>query len=231
MYTRKIICLANSYKHRERCIAGRVFDHGSVGEWIRPVSRREGRGLSLAELRYGALGGTVSVGDIADVQLARAVPEGHQQENHEIAGIGSWQKSGCATWTLLYASQDVDSPAFWTDYGSSSRGLADRVPMSVAPALGASLQLIYLRNMELLVRPSRDGRRKDVRVCFTHLGQEFVLKVTDPVVCEEMASTSFGHYPRGMAMLCISTTEPLDGFVYRIAASIITPRTCESFRQ
>lgn len=229
MYTREIVCLANSYKHRGWCIAGREYRNGAVGTWLRPVSVREGRGLSDAEIRYGLLRGTVSVGDIADVRLVRPVPEGHQCENHEIAGTGVWRKSGCTTWTLLYACVDRDDPDFWVDYGHSSRGHADRIPDSMVPALGSSLKLICLRSLDLWVGPGRDGR-KEVRACFTHLGMTCRLKVTDPVVCGVMVSKSSGYYPWGMAMLCISITEPLHGFVYRIVASIITPRRCESFR-
>lgn len=230
MYARRIICLANSYKHGGRCVAGRVYRDGSVGEWMRPVSARDGRELSAAECRYGLLRGAVSVGDIADVQLARPVPEGHQVENHEIAVAGGWRKSGCATWTLLYASQDEDCADFWIDRGSSSRGLADRVPVSMALALGASLQLIYLSRMELLVRTGFNGVGKEIRACFTHLGKQFMLKVTDPLISDSMKTRPPGRYPLGMVLLCISISEPFQGFVYRLVATIITPRRCENFR-
>jgi hypothetical protein len=231
MYTRRIICLANSYKHGGRCVAGRVYRDGSVGEWVRPVSVREGRELSPAECRYGLLRGEVSVGDIVDVQLAKPVPNGHQVENHEIACTGAWRKAGCATWTLLYACQDVDCQEFWADRGRSSRGMADRVPVSVSTTLGASLQWIYLPHMELLVRAGFSGVGKEVRACFVHLGQEYRLKVTDPEVCNATKANPPGRYPVGMALLCVSISEPYDGFVYRLVATIITPRRCESFRQ
>lgn len=196
---------------------------------MRPVSASEERGLSVAECRYGLLRGVVSVGDIAEVRLARSVPEGHQRENHEITGAGVWRKSGYATWTLLYACVDKDDQEFWVDYGHSSRGQADRVPESMATALGSSLKLICLRGMELWVGPGRDGKI-EVRSCFAHLGTEYRLKVTDPLVCNVMKSKPSGYYPWGMAMLCISITESLHGFVYRIVASIITPRRCERFQ-
>jgi hypothetical protein len=229
VYSRKIICLANSYKHGGRCIAGRDYQDGVVGKWLRPVSGREGRELSVAECRYGLLRGEVAVGDIADVELARPVPQGHQLENHEIVGAGGWRKLGCASWTLLYASQDADSADFWIDRGSSSRGVADRVPVSIASDLGASLQLIYLRRTELLVRAGFTGG-KEVRACFSHLGMEYNLKVTDPVICVYMKNKQLGMYPMGMAFLCVSVSEPFQGFVYRLVATIITPRRCESFR-
>jgi len=229
VYSRKIICLANSYKHGGRCIAGREYHNGAIGAWLRPVSVREGRELSVAECRYGLLRGAVSVGDIAAVELARPSPQGHQVENHEIAGAGGWQKSGCASWTLLYASQDADCADFWINRGGSSRGVADRVPVSMASDLGASLQLIYLRRMELLVRTGFNGG-KEVRACFSHLGTEYNLKVTDPVICEDMKNKQPGTYPEGMVLLCISVSEPFQGFVYRLVATVITPRRCEKFR-
>lgn len=230
MYTRRIICLANSYKPRGRCVAGRVFQDGSVGEWVRPVSAREGGELSPAECRYGMLRGSVAVGDIADVQLARPARQGHQLENHEIEGAGVWRKTGCATWTLLYACQDEDCPDFWVNRGSSGRGLADRVPMSMAPEFSASLQLIYLPRMDLLVGTGFDGVGKEIRACFSHLGQEYRLKVTDPAICDEMKAKPVGRYPVGMVLLCISISQPYKGHLYRLVATVITPRRCESFR-
>jgi len=229
MYTRRIICLANSYKHGGTCVAGRAYQDGSVEEWVRPVSAREGRELSQTECSYGLLRGSVAVGDIADVQLARPARQGHQVENHEIAGADVWQKTGCATWTLLYACQDEDCPDFWINRGSSSRGLADRVPVYMASDFNASLQMIYLPRMEFLVGTGFNGG-KEVRACFSHLGQEYRLKVTDPWVCKGMKAKPVGHYPVGMALLCISISEPFDGHLYRLVATVITPRGCESFR-
>lgn len=229
MYSRRIICLANSYKHGGRCIAGRGYQDGVVGSWLRPVSMRDGRELSPAECRYGLLRGEVAVGDITEVNLARPVPQGHQLENHEIAGTGGWRKWGCASWTLLYASQDADCADFWVDCGSSSRGVADRIPVAMASALGASLQLIYVRRMELLVQTGFNGGQ-EIRACFTHRGAEYNLKVTDPVVCEQMRSAKPGKYPEGIALLCISVSEPFQGYVYRLVATVITSRRCENFR-
>ena len=47
---------------------------------------------------------------------------------------------------------------------------------------------------------------------------------------DEMKTRALGQYPVGMALLCISVSEPFQGFVYRLVATIITPRRCESFR-
>lgn len=229
MYRRRIICLANSYKHGGSCIAGRSYVNGVIGEWIRPVSVREGRELSAAEQRYSFLR-SVSVGDICEVDLARPAPMGCQKENHEIAGRGGWRKLEHATWTLLYACQDVHSPPFWIDMGSSTRGIADRVPIAESPRLGASLQLIHVPRLELRVQTGYDRAKKEVRASFAYEGQEYVLKVTDPVICGVMKKMSYGTYPFGMALLCVSVSEPYKGFVYRLVATLITPRRCESFR-
>ncbi|WP_375233212.1 dual OB domain-containing protein [Pseudomonas syringae] len=37
-HTLDMVCLANSWKHGGRCIAGKIYGGDRSGEWIRPVS-------------------------------------------------------------------------------------------------------------------------------------------------------------------------------------------------
>ena len=81
-----ILCLANSKKYGERCIAGVVMQpdgkgqffpvrHQGAPRWIRPVS--DGlHGQVPARLAEG-----VSVGDILSINSIKACPEGYQSEN------------------------------------------------------------------------------------------------------------------------------------------------------
>ena len=47
-----LVCLANSRKHNDRCVAGKVYESGQILEWIRPISSRQGEELSDLERKY-----------------------------------------------------------------------------------------------------------------------------------------------------------------------------------
>lgn len=65
---KRLVCLANSHKHNARCIAGRELLAESIGEWIRPISDREGEEVSVSERQY-ADGSEPRVLDVIDVSL------------------------------------------------------------------------------------------------------------------------------------------------------------------
>jgi putative nucleic acid modification protein with dual OB domain len=98
-YTKRIVCLANSYKPPQgRCIAGvEVLGNGNYGDWIRPVSDRPTAEVSYAEYRYQN-GGVPQLLDIIDVPLLNAVPNNHQSENHVIDATAGWAKVGELSW-------------------------------------------------------------------------------------------------------------------------------------
>jgi hypothetical protein len=93
-YVKTIVCLANSYKTRGRCIAGReVLAKNKYGGWIRPVSARVKAEVSLSECRYQN-NGIPKVLDIIDVPLSIPAPDNHQTENHILDPKSWWVKRG-----------------------------------------------------------------------------------------------------------------------------------------
>lgn len=84
-----IICLANSRKHGDRCIAG---INPQTGEWVRPVSHlNDGRVPKPMRLIDGQ---EPQLLDILEIPLADDGPDfGFEKENRSILP-GKWRKLG-----------------------------------------------------------------------------------------------------------------------------------------
>ncbi|RYD73140.1 MAG: hypothetical protein EOP55_17585, partial [Sphingobacteriales bacterium] len=80
---RDFVCLANSKKHGERCIAGKLIGGPAVGTWYRPVSSRPSRGISENEATYND-GGAVNALDIISIWDTAKHQHVFQQENYII---------------------------------------------------------------------------------------------------------------------------------------------------
>lgn len=232
MYTRTIICLANSRKRPSgRCIAGKELNNGQPGPWLRPVSNRPGHEVSEEERRYEN-GRSAQLLDIVRIPLGQPAPLGHQVENHVLDDQYYWAKEGVATWEQVVAAVDAPEAAFWAYLDSTFHGVNDKVREENVPRLGRSLQLIRVNDLTMKVRveagyQGRPGRRR-VRASFTAMGHQFCLSVTDPVMEERYLAEENGEYRIGDAVMCISVSEVWQEYAYafRLAASIITPERC-----
>lgn len=231
MYTKTIICLANSRKPPSgRCIAGREIAGGEVGAWLRPISARQGHEVSDEERRYEG-GKKAQLLDIICVPLTRPSPDGHQVENHVLDDGYYWSKEGSATWDLVLASADPYDPAFWANSQSTYHGINDKVSEDVVNSAGCSLKLIVVNDLVVHVRREEgfetNPARRRVRARFTLNGQRYLLSVTDTEIEELYLTMADGDYAIGEAALCISLVEVWNGFAFRVVASVITAERCE----
>src|SRR5579864_5584579 len=109
MPTLDILCLANSYKRRGRCIAGLRLDGGG---WIRPVARTP-NGELYPEHFVLPDGSSPRVLDVVRVPLEGPEPSAHQPENW-LVGDRPWQlvRRGLpANLAPLLRAQITDGPA------------------------------------------------------------------------------------------------------------------------
>ena len=180
-----LVCLANSRKEGERCIAGKSFVDGKVGEWVRPVSGQLGGEVSKGRLRYND-GTDLSVMDIVDVPVLMAVPENHQQENWLLDPDFRLKKRGRITWNQL--SDLLDTPDDLWMYSPSERN--DRVASGEADKMNDSLRFICVDKLTFFVNwPPRKWGMKftrkppQVRAIFEYHGNHYNIVVSDPV-CE-----------------------------------------------
>ncbi|MBI5427046.1 MAG: hypothetical protein HZA02_02070 [Nitrospinae bacterium] len=222
-YSKKIICLANSNRHNERCVAGKeALENGVINGWIRPISARPGAELSRQERCYEN-GVEPRVLDIINILILESKPHSHQTENHLIDHSARWTKKGVWPWEDL--EKIVDTPStLWINDGSSYYGMNDRIPAEQASSLLGSLTLIKLKS--LVIQVAIEGKefgnpRRRVRASFEYHNEYYDLVVTDPVVEEEFLARTDSNYPLSDAYLCISLGEIYEGYCYKLVAAVI----------
>jgi hypothetical protein len=225
-YQRTIICLANSRKPPSgRCIAGREFNAGRFGHWIRPISDRPTEEISEEERRYQD-GTDPDVLDIIAIEMAMARPHQHQQENHVIDDNYYWVKVGTLPWSQLEDAVDYAGGPLWLNGYSSSLGINDRVPEHTLHQQRNSLVLARPRDLMINVDwegPDVGSKRLRVRADFSLNGHHYRVVVTDPPTEHVYLRKGAGEYAVENAYLCLSLADPWHGFAYKLVAAVITP--------
>lgn len=219
---KRIVCLANARRRSGRCIAGKVWDGNRPGNWIRPVSDREGEEVSEDERRYED-GRDPQVLDIIDVPLSSPKPNNHQQENWLLDSDSYWTKVGDLSLDKLQQLVDPIAP-LWIDGHSTFRGLNDQIPLARAKSLDGSLRLIHVDRVQLCVfRPGEPfgNPKQRVQGRFSYAGQEYALWITDPVYERRYLSRQEGEYEIGESFLTISLGEPFNEACYKLIATVI----------
>ena len=222
-YRKQIVCLANSRKLFGRCIAGREWsEERGPGNWIRPVSERDGQEVSEYERQYED-GSDPRVLDILHVPIIEPRPSCRQPENWLLDPQSYWRKVGTYSQFDLSALVDPIEP-LWTNGWSTYEGKNDKIPMDAMPRMSDSLRLIHIERLILHVfRPGEafgnDKRR--VQAKFSHAGIDYTLWVTDPIYEEEYLAKLNGFYEIQDCYLTISLGEPYQDACYKLVAAII----------
>ena len=217
---KRIVCLANSYKHSGRCIAGKeVLPDGQFGDWIRPISARDTEEVSKCESQF-ADGGYPRLIDVIDIPVIEARPTGHQSENWLLDSARRWQfvsrvhPSGLARLT--------DPPArLWMKGYCTKEGRNDYVPEYIASKSRDSLRLMWTDNLKLFA--SDTGKSLQGR--FLYRGVNYWLRVTDPIAVARYRGIPKGEeYPIGGRYVTVSLGGSFNGWCFKLIAAIIDPR-------
>ena len=203
----RIVCLANSRKGGDRCIAG--MELGST-EWVRPISRRSSEAVSDAERQY-ANGADPRILDVVSMRLAEQKSDGFQCENWLLDSAVQWKKRGRIDWEdLCLLEQQPES--LWINGYSSWGGLNNRVPVDRQEEISNSLALIRVDAVEI---------SGDNFVHFQYMGSNYAINLTDPVYEEIIRTKGYSRQRLGESFITVSLGKEWHGFFYKFAAAII----------
>ena len=221
---RTIVCLANSYKHGGRCVAGVCVEDGS---WVRLRGKAADGVLEAAEYSLtgvtDAKGSEVRLLDVIEVELHYAQPSAAHPEDWVIAP-GRWRlverPASVERWGAMAAAADKGATIL--------RGYGDRVTVEEVreKALGASLVLVCTSEVSWWVREERGVRKNRALFRRNHVTYDFA--VTDPRWIERLNLMPAGIYPTSMladgakeVWLTVSLSEEFRGWHYKLVAAVI----------
>ena len=224
---KRIVCLANSRKEKERCIAGKeLLAESRPGGWVRPVSDRPSEAVNAYERQYKDRS-EPRVLDVIDISVVEAWPNTYQQENWLLNSNCFWKKVDRLAFDQLPPLADPAEP-LWLNGYSSGKGQYDRIPLRLANSLDSSLRLVEVDWLELST--SKEKSKLKVKGCFLHKvrgrfrydGVEYRLHVTDPLYEQVYGQRPNSVYPLDGCFLTISLGGAHKNFAYKLIAAIIT---------
>lgn len=216
-YTKRIICLANSLKLGERCVAGKEIRKENFGKWIRPVSNTETGELSLKQIRCQDRR-IPQLLDIITIPFKAYKPHNFQTENHLIDENERWVREQPIAQSQLPLLLDKVDRLWLNGFHPAN----DRIPLAIAQQkISSSLLFIKPNRLVLKVAPGPHGRQ--VRAGFEYNGTNYLLVVTDLVVKNTLLKRNDGDYAvdSNNIYLCASLGEPFNGYTYKLVAAVI----------
>lgn len=220
MHTANFVCLANSRKHKGRCVAGKALHNGTFTKWIRPITTHPSEELQAKEHRLQT-GQDAAILDLINITLIEPRGKLHQQENWLMDVSVPLKKVG--TVTVEEVSQVIDSPpSLWGVGFSSKNSINDFVPASEIQKFDCSLFLVEIDNLIVqIVEETYPYVRKVMAGTFSYKGNTYKLKITDPVFENKFGDRPVGDYEIEKTLLTISLGENFKDNFYKLIAGII----------
>lgn len=186
----KIICVANSYKHHGRCIAGINLQSGV---WIRPVSTVDGGKIPVDNTRINV--SRIWLLDVVDIPINPKQKLGYEIENYGYEN-GFWQVVGKGKITdlLPYCEDNILYPE--CDRSIPYSYLLQQSPLR-------TLQLIEVKSLHCY---RNDHDKPKARILDEKYGiSDIELSITDPVTLKRLDyQESFTCH----GLVCLSFSQP-----------------------
>jgi hypothetical protein len=215
------ICLANSKKYGERCVAGievtknegsgySIVKNDNKPKWIRPVTGEE-HGQVPSDLV-----GTINLLDVVEIDEIEEVPNGYQSENIKFksSSLKVVGKIGLTPDNLDLLSDNQQFNLF------GNRGKA--IPLDTIGTISKSLTLIKVSAATVYIR--KDFGKEQYRLKFTFKSAEYDLPITDVKFLEKCISGNSITMNEPIIddiYLAISLGVEHEGWYYKLVAGII----------
>lgn len=209
------ICLANSYKYKERCIAGIEIETGTDGKfsvvlkdgtpkWIRPVSGCEHGQVPAALVE------NIKLLDIIEFEMTEECPLGYQSENVRF-NESSLKKIG-----EVPAKEEMLDLLVDRKHGLLFGNKGKAVHQDMIVTVDHSLVFIGANSFKVVT----DKKKSDkFRAVFEYNDVEYDLPITDVDFLREYSPDRTKDLSR--AYLCISLGVLYGEFYYKLCAGLI----------
>ena len=222
----RIVCLANSYKHDNRCVAGISL---VTRKWVRLIGRKVPCCLTRSEARYEN-GKDVCLLDVFEVEIDADCGSNHHPEDVLIAGT-PWR------WVRRFDEpSDVELlRSIVTKEPTVLQGYCDRIDTHrfASAAARVSLSLLGPEDLWWWIREESGKRRYRANFRLGHEGRiRYDLPVTDPAWLDQLNLMPTGIHPHSIlcgnqatqTFLTASLSEAYEGFHYKLIAGVINLR-------
>jgi hypothetical protein len=218
----QIVCLANSYKHEHRCVAGISL---RSKKWVRLVGTQVPGCLTIKETCYPD-GTPAELLDVFEADLGEACGSNCHPEDVFITE---------RPWRPIRRFDQPEDLRFLSGYinkgPSILEGYGDRVYAKkvAGSAVAHSLEVVHPADLWWWIRDEKGNRRN--RAIF-RLGTNWIrydFPVTDPVWLDKLRTLPVGIRSHGSffegkppkTLLTVSLGEPFEGFHYKLIAGVV----------
>jgi len=209
----KLLCLANSYKEKGRCIAGILLDdnnnpilNNNNAVWIRPVCKAD-----HGQVPNHLCENIVPL-DIIEINGTNNVGTGYQSENTSFdeSKILSMGKANRNILNNLHSQTNLI-------FGNRGKAL----PEDTIKTLNHSLILVNLTEFEIVEKEYEDREHPQVRLNFSYNNNSYDLPVTDPIFLDSYNNNKTILNNKNDIDVVLSLGVPYKDWYYKLVATII----------
>ena len=219
----RILCLANSYKHNHRCVAGINL---LTKKWVRLAGKRAPGCLTVDETCYQD-GTQTRLLDVFEAELGEKCGSNYHPEDVFVTE---------RPWRPVRRFDNADDLRFLSAFMNKGpallKGYGDRIydrAFADSP-VERSLELIKPDDLWWWIRDENGKRKNRALFRLGHVNRaHYDLAVTDPAWLDRLRTVPAGIYPHSFfdkgkssgTLLTVSLSEPFERFHYKLVAGVI----------